>query len=55
MTLSNVVPFKHVVDGIRTVFTGTFDSTVWWGAFWAVAVFAAAGWWGTTVFRRENA
>ncbi|WP_375401089.1 ABC transporter permease [uncultured Amnibacterium sp.] len=55
MTLSNIVPFKHVVDGIRAVFTGTFDSTVWWGAFWAVAVFALAGWWGTTVFRRENA
>ena len=54
-TLSDVVPIKHVVDGIRTVFTGTFDSTVWWGAFWAVAVFAAAAWWGTSVFRRENA
>jgi ABC-2 type transport system permease protein len=53
--LADVVPTKHVVDAIRTVFTGTFDATVWWGTFWAVAVFAAAGWWGTRVFRRENA
>ena len=54
-TLSDIVPTKHVVDGIRRVFTGTFDSTVWWGTFWAVLVFAAAAWWGTRVFRRENA
>jgi ABC-2 type transport system permease protein len=54
-TVADVVPTKHVVDAIRTVFTGTFDSTVWWGAFWAVLVFAIAGWWGTRVFRRENA
>ena len=53
--LADVVPTKHVVDAIRTVFTGTFDSTVWWGSFWAVLVFALAGWWGTRVFRRENA
>lgn len=55
VTVADIVPTKHVVDAIRTVFTGTFDSTVWWGAFWAVLVFAVAGWWGTRVFRRENA
>jgi ABC-2 type transport system permease protein len=54
-TVADVVPTKHIVDGIRTVFTGTFDSTVWWGSFWAVVVFAAAAIWGTRVFRRENA
>lgn len=54
-TLSNIVPIRHVVDGIRQVFTGSFDSTVWWGTFWAVVVFAAAALWGTRVFRRENA
>jgi ABC-2 type transport system permease protein len=54
-TLADFVPTKHVVDAIRSVFTGTFDSTVWWGTFWAVLVFAVAGWWGTRVFRRENA
>jgi len=53
--LADVVPTKHVVDAIRAVFTGTFDSTVWWGTFWAVLVFAAAAWWGTRVFQRENA
>jgi ABC-2 type transport system permease protein len=55
VTVADIVPTKHVVDAIRTVFTGTFDSTVWWGTFWAVLVFAVAGWWGTRVFRRENA
>jgi ABC-2 type transport system permease protein len=54
-TLADIVPTKHIVDGIRTVFTGAFDSTVWWGTFWAVVVFAVAAWWGTRVFRRENA
>jgi ABC-2 type transport system permease protein len=54
-TLADIVPTKHIVDAIRAVFTGTFDSTVWWGTFWAVVVFAAAAWWGTRVFRRENA
>lgn len=54
-TLSAIVPTRHIVDGIRTVFTGTFDSTVWWGSFWAVLVFALAAAWGTRVFRRENA
>lgn len=55
VTVADIIPTKHVVDAIRTVFTGTFDSTVWWGTFWAVLVFVAAGWWGTRVFRRENA
>jgi ABC-2 type transport system permease protein len=55
VTVSDIVPTRHIVDAIRTVFTGSFDSTVWWGTFWAVLVFAAAGWWGTRVFRRENA
>ena len=53
--LSDIAPTKHIVDGIRRVFTGSFDSTVWWGAFWAVVVFAAAAAWGTRVFKRENA
>ncbi|MGN6445197.1 ABC transporter permease [Amnibacterium sp.] len=55
VAVSDVVPTRHIVDAIRRVFTGTFDSTVWWGSFWAVLVFAVAGWWGTRVFRRENA
>jgi ABC-2 type transport system permease protein len=54
-TLSDLVPTSHIVDAIRAVFTGDFDSTVWWGTFWALLVFGVAGWWGTRVFRRENA
>jgi ABC-2 type transport system permease protein len=55
LTLSNVIPTKHIVDAVRAVFTGTFDSTVWWGTFWALLVFAAAAAWATRVFQRENA
>jgi ABC-2 type transport system permease protein len=55
MTLSDIVPFKHVVDGIRSAFSGDFGSTVAWGTFWAVLVFAAAIWWGTATFKRQSA
>lgn len=53
--LSDVVPTKHVVDAVRAAFTGSFDSTVWWGTFWGVLVFAVAAGWATRVFQRENA
>jgi ABC-2 type transport system permease protein len=53
--LSSIVPTSHVVDGVRAAFLGDFGSTVLWGTFWAVLVFALAGFWGTRVFRRENA
>jgi ABC-2 type transport system permease protein len=55
LTLSNIIPTKHIVDAVRAVFTGAFDSTVWWGTFWALLVFVAAAAWATRVFQRENA
>ena len=55
LTLSNIIPTKHIVDAVRAVFTGAFDATVWWGTFWALLVFAVAAAWATRVFQRENA
>jgi ABC-2 type transport system permease protein len=54
--LSKFIPTRHVVDGTRDVFAGFFlNAHLLWGTFWALAMFALAVWWGTSVFRRENA
>lgn len=53
---SDFMPIRYVVDACRSAFAGTpADSAVLWGVLWAVALFALALWWGTRVFRRENA
>lgn len=53
--VSDFIPIKYMVNGIRTAFTGDIMSWVTvWGAIWAV-VFAAAGLFiGTRTFRRDN-
>lgn len=55
-TLSTWNPFRHVVDAVRGSFLGdfTFDALAW-GLLWAVGLCAAALWWGTSTFRKENA
>ncbi|TWG94781.1 ABC-2 type transport system permease protein [Nocardioides sp. J9] len=53
--LSDFMPIKHVVDAVRASFFGDFDGSMLWGVGWTVALFALAVWWGTAVFRRENA
>ena len=54
--LSDVIPVKHVVDGVRAVFRGDIWSwTTFWGAFWTIAMVAAGLWVGTRVFRKQNA
>ena len=54
--ISDFMPFRYVVDAVRDVFAGEFAAdTVMWGTGWAVVLFALAMWWGTSVFRRENA
>lgn len=54
--ISDFMPFRYVVDAVRDVFAGEFGaSTVMWGTGWAVVLFALAMWWGTSVFRKENA
>ncbi len=54
--ISDFMPFRYVVDAVRDVFAGNFGAgSVMWGTGWAVVLFALAMWWGTAVFRRENA
>jgi len=54
--LSDFMPFRYIVDAVRDVFSGEFaSSAVAWGTGWAAVVFVLAFWWGTAVFRRENA
>jgi ABC-2 type transport system permease protein len=54
--VSDFMPFRWIVDGVRDTFLGDFaTSDVLWGTTWTVALFGLALWWGTAVFRRENA
>ena len=53
--VSDVNPLKHVVDGVRALFDGSYTSTTaWWGLGLTLAM-AALGWWfGVRRFRRES-
>jgi ABC-2 type transport system permease protein len=54
--VSQFMPIRHVVDAVRSSFAGDFSASgLLWGSVWALALFAAAIWWGTATFRRENA
>jgi len=54
--LSDLMPFKYVVDAVRDAFAGSFGtSSVLYGTVWAVVLAALATWWGTATFRKENA
>ncbi len=53
---SDFMPTRWVVDAVRGAFDGTFAPTpMAWGIGWTLALFAAAVWWGTSTFRKENA
>ena len=53
---SDFMPFRWVVDAVRDMFSGELaTSHVAWGTVWAVVLFALGTWWGTAVFRKENA
>jgi ABC-2 type transport system permease protein len=53
---SDFMPFRWVVDAVRTSFLGDFSNDkMLWGSAWALLLFAVAMWWGTSTFRRENA
>lgn len=55
-TLSDVLPTKHIVDGVRAVFRGDFTSAATgWGVVWALLLAAGGLWVGTRTFRRQNA
>jgi ABC-2 type transport system permease protein len=53
--ISDVNPFKHVVEGARAFFDGDYtSSTVWWGVGLTAAL-VVLGWaFGVRRFRREN-
>jgi ABC-2 type transport system permease protein len=54
--VSDFMPIKHVVNGVRASFAGDFaSSSVLWGSVWAVALTSLAIWWGAGTFRKENA
>lgn len=54
-TLSDFVPTKSIVTGIRAVFVGDFGQPALWGTIWAVAIFVVFAFLGTRTFRKENA
>ena len=50
------MPFRWIVDAVRGTFGGDFaGNAVLWGTTWALVLFGLAVWWGTAVFRREDA
>src|SRR4051794_33800987 len=54
--VSAFMPFRWIVDGVRDTFSGDLGtSSLMWGTTWAVVLFGLAIWWGTAVFRKENA
>ncbi|MFC5993686.1 ABC transporter permease [Pseudonocardia hispaniensis] len=54
--VSDVIPVKHIVDAVRSSFAGNLAvSAILWGTVWSLVLFGLAVWWGTRVFRKENA
>ena len=53
--VSDINPVKHIVEGVRVLFTGTTNATVVWGLGLTVALVALGIWYGTRTFRRESA
>ncbi|MFF1877173.1 ABC transporter permease [Leifsonia sp. NPDC058230] len=56
VTLSDFMPIKYIVSGIRSTFTGDFwTTTVLWGVVWTLILFTLGLWVGTRTFRKDNA
>lgn len=54
--ISDFMPFRWIVDAVRSSFLGDVAaSSVGWGLLAAVVLSLLGGWWGTSVFRKENA
>ena len=54
--VSDFMPFRWIVDAVRSSFLGDVAaSSVGWGLLAAVVLSVLGGWWGTSVFRKENA
>ncbi|MDH6181976.1 ABC-2 type transport system permease protein [Microbacteriaceae bacterium SG_E_30_P1] len=55
-TVSDAVPIKHIVQGMRDLFAGDiFGPGPLWALFWTAVLVTAGVWVGTRVFRRQNA
>lgn len=55
-TLSDVIPVKHIVQGIRDLFVGSvWTAGTLWAVIWTIVLVAAGIWIGTRTFRRQNA
>jgi ABC-2 type transport system permease protein len=53
--LSDISPFKHMVDGLRAIFRGelfSFSASLGFGL--SVALLLVSLWWGTQVFRNQS-
>ncbi len=56
VTLSDFMPIKYIVNGIRQAFKGDIATlTTLWGVLWTLVLFAAGLWVGTRTFRKDNA
>jgi ABC-2 type transport system permease protein len=56
LNVSDWMPFRWIVDAVRTAFSGDFASSpMIWGTAWAAVLFVLAVAWGTSTFRKENA
>ncbi len=54
--ISEILPTKHVVDGVRAVFAGQFlTAATLWGVLWAILLAVAGVWLGARTFRRQSA
>ncbi|MEP9394341.1 ABC transporter permease [Gordonia sp. VNQ95] len=55
-SLSDFMPFRWIVDGVRDSFGGDIATmAVLWSVLAAVVLATLGTWWGTSVFRKENA
>ncbi|SDU55917.1 ABC transporter permease [Gordonia westfalica] len=54
--LSDFMPFRWIVDAVRDTFGGDLASAqVLWGVLASLILASLGTWWGTSVFRKENA
>ena len=54
-TVSDVNPFKHIVEGARAFFAGDYgSSTAWWGLVLTAALVVLGWWFGVRRFKRES-
>jgi ABC-2 type transport system permease protein len=53
--ISDVNPFKHIVEGARAFFAGNYStSTGWWGLGLTLALVLLGWWFGVRRFKRES-